>query len=44
MQDSARHDALRRQLLRAGAAATLPLAAGRALAAEPEKLRIGFQK
>jgi len=43
MQDSARHDALRRRLVLAAAA--LPFAAGRAFAAsEPEKLRIGFQK
>ena len=44
MHDSARHDALRRHLLLAGAAAALPFAAGRAFGAEPEKLRIGFQK
>ena len=41
MQDSARHDALRRRLVLAAAA--LPFAAGGAFAGEPEKLRIGFQ-
>lgn len=34
----------RRRLLLAGAAAALPLASGVALGADPDKLRIGFQK
>lgn len=44
MSDSVRHDALRRHILIAAAAAAVPFTAGRAFAAEPEKLRIGFQK
>jgi sulfonate transport system substrate-binding protein len=44
MHDVLRHDAKRRHLMLAAAATALPLAAGRAVAAEPEKLRIGFQK
>jgi sulfonate transport system substrate-binding protein len=44
MQDPARHDASRRHLLIAAGSAALPLTAGRAFAADSEKLRIGFQK
>jgi sulfonate transport system substrate-binding protein len=40
----AMQDLLRRRLLLAGLAAGLPLAAGRSMAAEPHKLRIGYQK
>jgi sulfonate transport system substrate-binding protein len=42
MRNPHRHDAVRRGLVLAAAAS--PFAAGRAFAAEPEKLRIGFQK
>ncbi|MBC8056079.1 MAG: aliphatic sulfonate ABC transporter substrate-binding protein [Rhizobiales bacterium] len=44
MNDLSRHAATRRRLLLAGASATLPFTTGRALAADPERLRIGFQK
>jgi sulfonate transport system substrate-binding protein len=44
MEDLPLLDALRRRLLLAGLIAGLPLAARDVVAAEPEKLRIGFQK
>jgi sulfonate transport system substrate-binding protein len=44
MHDLPNRFARRRQLLVAGLAAALPLVTGRSLAADPDRLRIGFQK
>lgn len=44
MKSPFRYDATRRSLLAAGALVALPFAPVRGVAAEPQKLRIGFQK